>query len=142
MVLTCVLSWGRLAMGVVKTNGGCGLWLCGSDIAVGFLGVYICLIECAVFVNDVVLWAGHLVESRLGGRSLLNFAFSYPTLGLVPLGDVLCFGMPWRMGMRVFGMMCGVRVNSALESGSDGCVWVMRVEPLSWEPLQLQVRPA
>ena len=73
--------------------GGCVFLLCGSGIEAWFLGVCkkkkmknplkrafvghrvhlgvcIYLVECAVFLSYVVLWAGHLVESRPSGRSL------------------------------------------------------------------------
>ena len=53
-MFTCLLSWGRLAIGVVIPSGGCGVRLCGSGIAEGFLGICIYLVECVVFLDDVV----------------------------------------------------------------------------------------
>ncbi len=36
----------------------------------GLFGVCICLMYCVISLNDVMLWAGHLVGSGPSGRRL------------------------------------------------------------------------
>jgi hypothetical protein len=44
------------------------------------------------------------------------------------------------MGVCVYGVKCGVRINGSLGSSAYGCVGVRRDEPLGRELPQLQVR--
>jgi len=57
--------------------------------------------ECAVYVNDVMLWDGHLVGSGPSGRMLSKFASLFSSLYYVQVGDALDFEMPRRMGVCV-----------------------------------------
>ena len=57
-------------MGVDIPRGGCCVRLYGSGIVVEFLGIIICDVGCVIVLDDVVLWAGHLVKLGSGGGSV------------------------------------------------------------------------
>jgi hypothetical protein len=50
------------------------------------------------------------------------------------MDDVVCFVVPWHMGMRVYGMGCNMEASGALGASADGNGGIGQVEPLGKEP--------